>query len=149
MSRNPERVGFSEYARQVAREQSTIRRHATGYAAFISAVDGRTLEEAIERAKAGVETETVIDAIAEAEGVTFQTARHRTEEVREVRAVAQERAERKGTTVEEEAPVVAEQRVKARAAQKRVRKEYAGGTPSATSKSRATWPSPTAVSPMR
>lgn len=65
------------------------------------------LAEAITRAQMSAEKEAVVDAVAQAEGVTFNTARNRHDEVREVRTIAQERAERRGTSVEEEAPRVA------------------------------------------
>lgn len=121
---NPDRVSIREYARQIGRSLRAVQNMVKGYASWKSdEVHLVTLHEAIDRASVGTEKEAVVEAIAKAEGVAFQTARQRHEEVREVRTIAQERAERRGTSIEEEAPFVAEQRVKARAAGARIREE--------------------------
>lgn len=119
---NSERVSIRAYAREVGRSFGAIHSMATGYQ--IHRDHGTVISEAIERAKVGAEKETVIEAVADAEGTTFETARKKYEEVREVRTMAQERAERRGTSVEEEAPAVAKERVREREAQKQRAQEH-------------------------
>lgn len=111
---NPDRVSIREYARQIGRNYTTVYATVTGYTTWTDRGTAISLSESMERSLVGAEKETVIDAVAKAEGVGFESARKRHEEVREVRTIAQERAERRGTTVEEEAPRVAEERVRAR-----------------------------------
>lgn len=113
---NPGRVSMREYARQVGRSVSTIHGYAHGWQIFSVPASGNTLGEAIERAKMGGETEAVTEAVAEARGVTFKTARHNHyDEVKRVRSMARDAAEKKGTTVEEEAHTIAQWAEKARA----------------------------------
>lgn len=121
---NPERVTIREYARQVGRSKPAIAKMVNGYAAWSVGTDPFPLPEAIERAAVGIEKESVIDAVASAENLTFETARKRYDDVREVRTMAQERAERRGTTVEEEARGVAEERVKERQANKQREQQH-------------------------
>lgn len=107
---NSERVSFREYARQVGKSDMVIRRDANGYALMKSAnASVRTPGEARERAAMGAETQAATEAVADARGLTFQSARQmRPTEVRRVREIARQRAEDRGTSVEEEAPRVAE-----------------------------------------
>lgn len=122
---NPDRVSIREYARQVVRHRRVVGGQVNGYADWTSgAASGATLAECIERAKMSVETEVATEAVAEARGVAFKTARQsRPTEVKRVREIARDRAERKGTTVEEEAPKVAESIVKTEKAEIRQAEE--------------------------
>jgi hypothetical protein len=106
---NSDRVSFRAYARAVGKHEKTIRTHAKGYADWTAGGAARTLDESIERAKLGTETEAATEAVARARGTTFgHTRSSRPTEVRRVRQVARERAEKHGTSVEDEAPKVAD-----------------------------------------
>jgi hypothetical protein len=128
---NPERVSFSDYARAVGRNRSTIQKHAHGYALIeADAGTGISATEAYERAGMGAETEAATAAVAEARGIGIQQARKaRPVEGRRVREIARQRAEDHGTSVEEEAPKVADWIVKSEKAEQRrttERKEKVG-----------------------
>jgi hypothetical protein len=118
---NPERVSIREYAREVGRHRRVIGKMAQGYADWTAgAAGGATLSECIERASMSAESEAATEAVAEARGITFKTARQsRPVETRRVREIARERAEQRGTTVEEEAPKVADWIVKSEQAEQR------------------------------
>ena len=125
------RVTMQAYATGVGRARSAISAMARGYAGWNASPDGDgDLQEFIQRAKMGVETEAATDAVANARGKAFTTVRDdRSTEVRRVREMARERAEKHGTTVEEEAPQVAEWIVKTEQAGKQIsaeRKERLG-----------------------
>lgn len=111
---NPDRVSITEYARQVSRNESRIRAHAHGYAAYLdenpSAGAPAQLTRHVDRASMGAETHSAAEAVARTRGMSASGARtHRREEVKRVRDIARDRAEHHGTSVEEEAPKVAEQ----------------------------------------
>lgn len=100
---NEERVSVREYARQVGRSFPAVHSYANGFR--ISRDRGIPISEAIERARVSAETEAATEAVAEARGVAFSTARQQySAEVRYSRIVARVLAERNGTSVEEEMP---------------------------------------------
>lgn len=105
---NADRVSIREYARSVGRAFATVYKYVNGYALRLADRD-ISINEAIERAGMGAETQAVTEAVAEARGLTFSTTRQeRGTEVRHVRNLAREAAERKGTTVAEEAVTIAQ-----------------------------------------
>lgn len=119
---NPDRVSFSAYARAVGRSQPTISYSARAYEDVVH--NGTAIAEATARARMGAETEAAVDAVAQARGVKFDSARRlRPTETRRVRDMARERAERHGTTVEEEAPKVANFIVRSERAERQQRDE--------------------------
>jgi hypothetical protein len=121
---NPGRVAIREYARQIVRAYSTVYKQVHGFANPDYRAGAITLDEATDRANMGAEREAATEAVAEARGLAFRTAREsRPTEVKRVREIARERAERKGTTVEEEAPRVAESIVRTEKAEARVTEE--------------------------
>jgi len=101
---NPERVSIREYSRDVARGYTRIYTQVKGYDAWQGDRGGTiTLNECIERANMGAETEATTEAIAEARGLSVaQVRKTRKNEVIRMRDWAREKAERKGTSVEEE-----------------------------------------------
>ena len=130
---NPDRVGIREYARQVGRHQSTVHRHASGYAAALAVSrpdetpEPAAIAEAVTKAAMGAETAAAAEAVAQARGTSLanaQRGRH-TDETRRVREVARQLAEERGTSVEEEAPKVAETIVRAEKAEHAVQAERA------------------------
>lgn len=112
---NPHRVSIRAYARAVGRDPKTITGHANGYARFVAEGGAALgLNESIERAKMGAETEAATEAVANARGISLGiTRKTRYTEVRRVREMARERAEKHGTSVEEEASKAAGWIVKA------------------------------------
>ena len=75
---NPNRVGLNAYARAVGKSEKTIRAYAHGYVRWIEAGAGansRTLVECISRANMSAERAELVEAVAEANQVSFQTAR--------------------------------------------------------------------------
>lgn len=123
---NPKRVPIREYARSVGRNEGVVRGQVKGYAEWTASGGGRTLNECIERAKMGAESEAVTEAISEARGTSFsQTRKTRPTEIRRVREIARERAEKHGTDVAEEAQKVAEWVVKSEKAALKNRQEQA------------------------
>lgn len=124
---NPDKVGFTEYARAVARSHTTIAKQAKGYADWKDNREEISLPEAIDRAQISVERQAAIDAVAKVTGTSFTSVRQgRSEEVREVRDQARDRAERRGTSYEEEVEHVAEQREKSRASASSYREQRTG-----------------------
>jgi len=120
---NADRVSLREYAREVARDPRTIGTYAKGYALWQGeGGTSLTLNEAMERARMGSETEIATEAVAEARGLAFGTVRQgRSTEMRRVREIARERAEKHGTRIEDEASQVASYIVKAEQASERLR----------------------------
>lgn len=119
---NPKRVSFSEYARAVGRSQPTISYSARAYVEVLH--NGTAIAEATARARMSIETQAATEAVAEARGVKFDSARRlRPTETRRVRDMARERAERHGTTVEDEAPKVAQFIVRSERAERNQRDE--------------------------
>lgn len=111
---NGKRVSIREYARQVGRSHMTIRDMVNGYNDWsVSGAANSDLGDYLARAKIRGESREATVAVAQARGISVETARrHHANEVRSVQATAQERAERRGTTVAEEIPDVAQTRVK-------------------------------------
>jgi alkanesulfonate monooxygenase SsuD/methylene tetrahydromethanopterin reductase-like flavin-dependent oxidoreductase (luciferase family) len=114
---NPRRVSIREYARQVGRDESTIRVMVNGYATYsdentCGVNPAPDLQSHISRARMGAETRAVAEAVAKARGVGLGSVRDvRTKahnEARRVREISRQLAEERGTSVEEEAPKVAE-----------------------------------------
>lgn len=125
---NTERVSLSEYARQVGKNETSIRRDAKAHALIVGSALTRRMapNEARGRASMGAETEAATEAVAKARGVKFQTARNeRPVEVRRVREIARQRAEDKGTSVEDEAAAIAETIAKRERQEAEQRKERA------------------------
>jgi hypothetical protein len=95
---NPERISFSAYSRQVKRHHSLITRYARGYAIFIQGREGAvaTIAECVELAAHGTESQAVLEAVAESNNITPQTARrwHR-EEVKDVRGAIVRESEKR------------------------------------------------------
>lgn len=119
---NPERVSLRAYAAAVGRSHTTIQRSAQGYLVMVGT--GARATDAIARAQMGAETQAATEAVAEARGVKFDSARRtRPTETRRVRDMARERAERHGTSVEEEAPKVAQSIVRSERVEQRTRDE--------------------------
>lgn len=119
---NTERVSISEYARAVGRSRATIGEYAKGYAE--ARRRNIPTAEAMKRAAMSAEREAATEAVAEARGLSFGTARqNRPAEVKRVLDTARERAERYGTTVADEAAKVADWTVRAEKAAKRVQDE--------------------------
>jgi len=126
---NPDRVSIREYARSVSRDEKTIRRMTSGYAAWLRRPEAAarpgmpvSLTDFIMQANLGADRAEAAEAVAAATGRAFTTvAKHHRPEVREVLATAQDRAARRGTTVSEELPRVAQSREDARQAARRER----------------------------
>jgi len=117
---NPDRVSIRAYARAVGKSDSTIGQQVRGYAEWLVRGPAHALNETIERARMGAETEAATEAVAKARGTGFTQARKsRPDEVRRVRDMARQRAEDKGTSVEEEAPKMAEAIVRAERAERK------------------------------
>jgi hypothetical protein len=110
---NPKRVPIREYARSVGRGESTIRSMVNAYAEWSAPGARRTgdLADYIARARIGADTIVAAEAVAEARGVSLDTARrHHADEVKSVKATAEERALRNKTTPEQEVARVAQNR---------------------------------------
>ena len=115
---NADRVGFREYARAVGRTDTTIREYANAYADTLAR--GTPLTEARERARMSAEREAATEAVAEARGVTFGTARqNRPTEVKRVLGIARERVEQGGGSIEEETKQAADWVVRAEKVERR------------------------------
>ena len=122
---NPDRVTITEYARQVARAQRTIYRHAHGYAIYTPGCINIT--EAMERATLSADRQTAVTAVATARGQSFkQVNRFRKEEVNRVLSVGRQLAEENETTLEHEADRVAEGAVRREKASKRTKAAVTG-----------------------
>jgi hypothetical protein len=95
---NSNRVGIREYARQVGRVHATIGKYANGYARWLAAGGHRsvaTLPEMVDRAEMSAEREAVVEAVAEANEVTFSHARRSyTPDVTRVREAVERATER-------------------------------------------------------
>ena len=130
---NPKAVSIRQYADAVGRSHQAISQSVRAHELW-AADSGKgslaTFGEAQERANMAEQKQIAVDAVADARGMTFGSARrNRGEEIKHVRATAQERAERKGTSVAEEAPRVAAEIVEAEQAAARRRTERKAATP--------------------
>ena len=88
---NPGRVGFREYARAIGHKtHRNVHKYAHGYATYMAGVGTSTsLNECIELAAMSAEKAAVTEAVAEARGITVQTARKRHgAEIRQIREMA-------------------------------------------------------------
>lgn len=130
---NPDRISKSEYARQVGRDEATIRRDANAWAAWLeqeSAGNGRELgtpqtpSDFKELSKLSGERQEAAKAIAAATGKTpANVSANRRDEVDAVLNRARNRAEERGTRVEDEIGRAAEWQTKARKTAERDRRE--------------------------
>ncbi len=103
---NPDRVSIRAYARAVGRGHQTILAQVNGYAAW-QAQGGpahrTTLGEQVERASMSVQKAEIVEAVAEANKVTFQGARQRyAPDVTRVREAVEKAVERKPDMTSEE-----------------------------------------------
>jgi hypothetical protein len=96
---NPERVSIRAYARSIGRGEAVVRFQVNGYAAWQGEyVDVLTLDECIERAKMVGEKAEIVEAVAEANEVTFQHARREyAPDVSRVRDAVEQAVEREPT----------------------------------------------------
>lgn len=100
---NPDRVSFRAYARAVGRGETTIRNQVNGYTAWVRGSARAPLGEMIERTKLSAEKEAVVEAVAEANKVSFSEARKRyTPDVSRVRDAVEKAVERKPEMTAEE-----------------------------------------------
>lgn len=114
---NPDRVTITQYARDVARVQTTIRTMVRGYEMWVDVRDHEhlTLRDCITKASQSSDTTAAVEAVAKVTGKALSTVeRFDKAEVIAVRDEARDRAESKGTTVEEEVDHVAKWRAKGR-----------------------------------
>ena len=114
---NPDRVSITQYARDVARVQTTIRTMVRGYEMWIDVRDHEhlTLRDCITKASQSSDTTAAVEAVAKVTGKALSTVeRFDKGEVIAVRDEARDRAEAHGTTIEEEVDTVAEWRAKGR-----------------------------------
>lgn len=101
------KVSFAEYARQCGVNQSQVRNYAKGYEIMATGHDS-SISDAIMRASTSSERADVIEAVAEAKGVSPKVVQaHHRDEVRRVEGIARERASKQGTTVKDEATKIA------------------------------------------
>src|SRR5215831_2460354 len=112
---NPDRVSFSQYARQTGRSLTAISRDANAYLILNSAVEGTmTVYEARVRASMSAERELAAEAVAKNRKISVTTAaRDYPQEVKRVRksaadAVREMHDRGMETTIEAEIPQVAE-----------------------------------------
>lgn len=128
---NPARVGFREYARMVGRDDTAIKRHADGYAAWLAvgaddAVstpgEPTTIGDFVELAKMNVERQEAAKAVAKHSGRSVSNVgMHHRAEIDAVVSTARERALDRGTKVEDEIERTAAWRERSRKAAERER----------------------------
>jgi predicted nucleic acid-binding Zn-ribbon protein len=93
---NPERVSLRAYGRAVGRNDRTIRKYAIGYREWIAYDGVRNLSEVMERANLTAEKEEIVEAVAEANEISFQRARQEyAPDVSRVRDAVEQAVERK------------------------------------------------------
>ena len=96
---NAGRTSIRGYAKAVARGETTIRNQVNGYAAWLAEgarASARTLGEHIERAKMSAEKESLVEAVADANEITFKHAREQyAPDVSRVRDAVERAVERK------------------------------------------------------
>jgi predicted Rdx family selenoprotein len=93
---NPARVSIRAYARAVGRSDRTVGNQAKGYAAWSAREDSRTLSECIDRANHTAEKADIVEAVAEANEITFTRARQGyAPDVSRVRDAVEQAVERK------------------------------------------------------
>lgn len=128
---NDRRVSFAEYARQVGRNESTIRQSARGYSLMVESeksvgVPRITPDDAKRRANASAEKEAAVGAVADQRGIEYASAdRGHQSEIKLVLEAARDRAESQGTSVEEEAPIVAKRMAKSESIRAKERADLA------------------------
>lgn len=112
---NPDRVSIRQYATDVTRAPSTIRKMAKGYATWRVERDHASLADHMARVGMSADKQAALTAVSKVKGKTASTVgRFEQDEVRAVLNDARERAEQHGTTIEEEVDTVAEWRAKGR-----------------------------------
>lgn len=96
---NPEQVSFGAYAKAVGKKSGgSIRQYATGYVLFTQSELKCSFAEALQRALLSQERQVAVEAVAEAEGIAFTTARvSHTPAARAVHAAVEDEAERRET----------------------------------------------------
>lgn len=101
---NPKRVSIREYARAVGRSERVVRVQVNGYVEWSTATGSRrSLSESIERAAVSAEKAELVEAVAEANEVTFQTARQNyASDVTRVREAVERHVEKKPEITPEE-----------------------------------------------
>lgn len=105
---NPNRVGIQTYARAVGRSTTTIAKNAHGYANWKESAGALPLIEAIERARMSADREAIVDAVADANKVSFKTARQTyNPDIKRVREAVEDAVERKPDITPEEKVEVA------------------------------------------
>ena len=72
---NPDRVSFAEYARQVGRHLSTIKKYADAYAKVQSIPRGIDFQDAIATASYGEDRTAVMEAYSKAAGISMNSVR--------------------------------------------------------------------------
>jgi len=93
---NPLRVSIRAYARAVGRGETTIRAQGNGYAEWANGRARAPLGEVIERSKMSAQKEQIVDAVADANKVSFQRARQGySPDVSRVRDAVEHAVERK------------------------------------------------------
>lgn len=92
---NPDRVSLRAYAQAVGRHKETIREYARGYANWVTGDRQSPLGDVMKRVGMTAEREAIVEEVAAANEMTFQTARrHRTEDIARVRDAIEEATER-------------------------------------------------------
>jgi predicted Rdx family selenoprotein len=93
---NPERVDFRAYGRAIGRPHSTVVQYARAYAAWVVDEYSSTHSEWMQRVNLTAERQAATEAVAEANEVTFQTARQNyAPDVSRVRDAVEQAVERK------------------------------------------------------
>ncbi|HET9667864.1 MAG TPA: hypothetical protein VFP09_13945, partial [Desertimonas sp.] len=118
---------FVAYAREVGRDQRTIRGHAHGYELFAERKSNSfTIQDAIVLARQSVEDQAFSEAIAEGSGERLaNVARSDNSNRRDIVHQARERAGRRGTDPIEEARDIAKSKAKEKVAAARHRNDKA------------------------
>lgn len=129
---NPDAVSLRSYAKSVGRHTDTILVYARGYVLLTHSVGEHSISECIERARHSADKQTIIEAVAEANDMTFINARQRhKDEVREVKHAVRNEEERRAEDnesftpedKEEYAHKVAKMKADSRKAEERHREE--------------------------
>lgn len=92
---NSDRVSLRAYAHAVGKAKSVIERYAHGYVDWVATGGGQSISESIARAGMSIERQHIVQAVAEANEMTFQTARrNRAEDISRIRDAVEEATER-------------------------------------------------------
>jgi hypothetical protein len=100
---NAERVSFHAYARAIGRPASTVAQYANAFAAYTGSEYSYPLSEWLQRVNLTSERQAATEAVAEANEVTFQTARQNyAPDVSRVRDAVEQAVEREPTMTAED-----------------------------------------------